>query len=432
VRSVPHRKLIENRAMTDFRETLVRRRLLVDPKDIDWSPPRDRPQWWPDDPDTRRFTEWLRAMIPAEEWSRRRLAHFFALYGAGEPFRREDIPEVPYKLDADGDRGGWYLFLAEAWIDHIRDYEPAQGSRVIPLFQRLGCHFGLLLSIKGVADRAKRILTSEMKQPDGALFELIVAVAYRRAGWEVEFIDETPDHKTPDFVVMGEAGIWSVECKRMSKSLYSRVERDQFWRRWRPAMSLIEARRLNYFYDLDFRAEVQDVPEDYLLELTHAKIRRNAALVVDDQWAVGTVNDIDLGPIQKEIKQRPVCNPSHQMFALLTGDYQPTRSYAGAMMTHAWSEHPRYVDEIEVASIARWQCSNPEALRLKSNHFRRQLVGANAQLKGWGPAVVHLGFEAMESELTEAARAPKLKDMVLNFDPQGTLLFWTYIHHFSF
>lgn len=417
----------------DYREAEARARLTIDPADIDWGPPLERSDEWPDDPDTRRFTEWLRSLLPAEEWERRRLAHFFALYGAGMPVDRERTPDLPFNLEAGEDRGGWYLFLAESWIDHISDYEPAQGSRIIPLFQMLGANFDLLMEVEGVEARARRILVGDAKAPDGALFELLVALAYKRAGWStVRFVEERRDQKTPDLIIMNGEQVWAVECKRMSKARYSQIERDLLWRLWRPVMSMVEQRRFSLYFDLTFKSEVSEVPEDYLVRLAGHALEAGGQMEVNDAFAAGRVSPIDISAVQAEVRERPVLHPSQRLFELLTGEYAPTFAYAAAMEMKAWSVNPRYIDDLSVASIIRWRSIHENAINAKARHFKRQMAEATRQLRGWGPAVLHLGHEAMEGQPAEAARRERLNAVIRDFNTQGVWLFWIMIHHFSF
>lgn len=417
----------------DYRQAEARSRLTIDPKEIDWGPPKSRPDDWPDDPAVRRFTEWLKSLIPKEEWAERRLAHFFAMYGAGMPVARERRPDLPFVFNAGEDRGGWYLFLAESWIDHIGDYEPAQGSRVIPLFQMLGAHFDLLMQIEGVEEHARRILVGDAKSPDGAVFELLVALAYKRAGWPtVRFVEERKDAKTPDLIVMSDEQVWSVECKRVSKARYSQIERDLLWRRWRPVMGMVEGLHLSLFFDVTFNVEVSEVSDEFLAELAVSALQAGGIYAFDNDIAVGRVSPIDMDSVRAEVRTRPVLQSSQRMFELLTGSYEPTFAYAAAMEMKSWSVNPRYVEDIGAGSIIRWRSIAPNALNAKARHFKRQLAEATKQLRGWGPAVLHIGHEAMEGQPAEALRHGRLKTMISEFDLKGVWLFWIMVHHFVF
>jgi hypothetical protein len=72
--------------------------------------------------------------------------------------------------------------------------------RVVPFLTRIGKELPLLLSVKGVEERAARMMLQERRQPDSSIFELLVALAYRRRGWSrVEFVPETPGRgRSPD------------------------------------------------------------------------------------------------------------------------------------------------------------------------------------------------------------------------------------------
>lgn len=402
-----------------------------DPDTWDWGPPKTRPPTWPDDPDVRRAMEWFRDLIPSAEWKTRRLAHVKKLHGA----HASPLPdELPHPFVADDDIGGWYLMLAEAFVDHIADYEPAQGSRVVPLFKVMGRDFDLLMSIEGVEERARRMLTTERGQPDGAMFELITALAYRRDGWPaVRFLQEHPGvARVPDFEVVGPQGKWTVECKRIGRSEYSRNERDQFWRLWRGAMPVIQNGKVSIFFDLDFRREVKEVPDSYLHDLSTRIIKNGAAITVDDEWATGRVSWTDLVPIQEFLKHDVVLYPSRRLSELLIGQFDRLASYAGAYICKPWRHNARYIDKLDVATIARWKCSAPASIRAKARHFLRQIADANHQLNGYGPSIIHIGLEVMEGSGVEAARRPRIMQMVRDFNPRQTDLHWIYIHYFVY
>ena len=77
------------------------------------------------------------------------------------------------------DSFGWYLFLAEALLDHIGNYDYVFGSRVVPVFQAIGRDLDLLLQVEGIETRVQRMVTKERGQPNGGLFELLVSVGYK-------------------------------------------------------------------------------------------------------------------------------------------------------------------------------------------------------------------------------------------------------------
>ena len=126
-----------------------------------FGPPPVRDGMMPDNPDLRRAVDWLKSYIEPSDWQRRRNAAFTRLYAAAYGLPAED--ERGRFFD-DSDTFGWYLFLADAFIDHPWNYEPMFGSRVVPLFAALGRDLDLLKSTVGVDERVKRLVGPERRQ----------------------------------------------------------------------------------------------------------------------------------------------------------------------------------------------------------------------------------------------------------------------------
>lgn len=119
------------------------------------------------------------------------------------------------------DSFGWYLFLAEAQLDYIENYDYVFGSRVIPIFIATGRSLHLLQDVEGLARRVQRVVSKERGQPNGGLLELLVAACYRRAGAHVAFVEEKPGQaQTHDMDVTLDGRVWAVECKRMEVGDY--------------------------------------------------------------------------------------------------------------------------------------------------------------------------------------------------------------------
>ena len=98
------------------------------------------------------------------------------------------------------DTAAWYILQAETFATDRALWTPEGTMRVVPFLTRLGKELKLLLSVKGVEERAARMMLQERRQPEGSIFEMLVALAYRRGGWNrVEFVPETPGRgRTPD------------------------------------------------------------------------------------------------------------------------------------------------------------------------------------------------------------------------------------------
>jgi hypothetical protein len=116
------------------------------------------------------------------------------------------------------------------------------GSRVVPVFAAIGRNLELLGSVGGLTERAKRLVDHERRQPNGRIFELLVAAAYRRAGGDVAFSDEAPGvSKTYDMDVKLAGRTLAVECKRMETSDYGERERARMRQLWAPASDLAQS-----------------------------------------------------------------------------------------------------------------------------------------------------------------------------------------------
>jgi hypothetical protein len=111
----------------------------------------------------------MESLVGENEWQARRDAAFIRLYGAAVGLAPDDGKGRCFD---DSDTFGWYLFLAGAFLDHVWNYEPMFGSRVVPVFAAIGRNLELLGSVNGLTKRAKRLVGHERRQPNGGIFEL--------------------------------------------------------------------------------------------------------------------------------------------------------------------------------------------------------------------------------------------------------------------
>lgn len=126
----------------------------------------------------------------------------------------EDAP-----LFNPSDTAAWYIFQARAYAQNRRDWVPEQAVRIAPVLTRIGTDLSELLRIPGAEDVARRLMNQDRSQPDDGLYELVVARAYQRHGWDVAFVPTKPGiAKTHDLNVTKGRRRWAVECKRMARS----------------------------------------------------------------------------------------------------------------------------------------------------------------------------------------------------------------------
>lgn len=393
-----------------------------------FGPPPTRGEEMPDHPDLRRCVDWLKSYLQPGEWESRRNAAFTRLYASAYGFPAED--ERGRFFD-ESDKFGWYLFLAEAFFDHPWNYEPMYGSRVVPLFAALGRDLELLNSVAGLDERVKRLVGPERRQPNGGVFELLVAAAYRRAGGEVAFRPERPGiAKTHDMDVTIGGRELAVECKRLETSDYGERERMRMRELWEPAAYIANAAERSTFGNVSFLIPVFGVPNRYL----HDKVRRwldsgSPAHVWADEVARGTMGEPDLTPLQHVLEGNEVLSASTRLQELLTGQYVRHARILQAVRTRQGMS-PRYIKACDLAILLQWQSLAPASIDAKARDVLKKLAEANSQLPDDKPGIVHIGFEAVEGDEVERARYAKILASTGNFDPKGKPLEYVYIHYF--
>jgi len=391
-------------------------------------PPDERSEDWPDEPDVRRAVNFFRDFIGEKEWKKRRNAAANRLYAAS--LGRVEEPDRGRYFD-ESDIFGWYLFLAEAFIDYAWNFEPTFGSRVVPVFKSIGRNLDLLLSVDGVEERARRLVTSERRQPNGGLFEFLVASAYRSSGARVNFVPERRGlSRTYDMDVEIGARSFAVECKRLETGQYGERERAAMRELWRASAMGLSQNEQSAFCDVHFRVPIDQVPPDYLTEKSLEWLRSDRpSLLWSDEVAYGAIGELDLDPLQKVLADHHVLASSSRMLELLSGRYVRHANYI-QMSRLKVAENPRYVRECDLAILLRWESASPEAIDAKARDITTKLSEATDQLPADRPGVVHIGFEAVEGDEVERARHRKIIEKARAFDPKGKPLEYVYCHYF--
>ncbi len=385
------------------------------------------PRGWPDDPDLRRAVDWLKGYV-GDDWPRRRLAAFARLHASA--VGDDGFDEKGQFFDT-GDTLGWYLFLGEAYLDHAWNFEPMYGSRVIPLLKAIGRSLPLIQGISGIDDRVKRLVGAEKRQPNGILFELLVAASYRRAGAVVAFRLETPgQRKTHDLDVTIGGILYAVECKRMETSGYGEQERMRMRVLWRPASELLEKMGLSVFVDVTFQIPIAEVHERYLLERTEQWLSSKLpSLLWQDEFARGTIGEMDLAPLQSVLETDDVLISGTRVLELLTGHYRRHENHIQGVR-FKYGASPRYMHECDQAIVLRWKCIAEASVNAKAKDVVAKLAQATEQLPNDRPGVVHIGLEAVEGDESEAARIARVLKSLEKFDPRDKPLEFVYVHYF--
>lgn len=168
---------------------------------------------------------WLKSLVPRRDIERRLDATREYLAKARERQRNGERAS----LFDENDTIAWYILQAETFATNRLFIAPEGVMRSVPYLSRIGKELPQMLSVKGVEERAARMMSSDKKQPDGPLLELLVGLAWKRNGWEnVEFLPEKRGGpRTPDILASKARRAWAVECKRMVPSTYAKEERSR-------------------------------------------------------------------------------------------------------------------------------------------------------------------------------------------------------------
>ncbi len=403
--------------------------LLDFPTDMFHLRPGERPLYG-DFPDLKKCVAWFKTLIADAEWTSRRaeIAKRFYQSLVGEL----DDPMGIGRFFDGRDKFGWYLFFGEAFTDHPWNYEVTFGCRVVPIFAAIGRNLDLLLKIDGFSDKAKRLFGADKSQPNGPLFEFLVAAAYARAGAKVSFRREEPGQaKTYDLDVLLKGKKWAVECKRLEAGEYTEKERLRMRELWVPAsLSLVRAGR-SCILNAAFRAELKDIPDDYFLDkaVNFSKSRR-ASASWDDGDVSAIISELDLRTLKDALEHSSWLYPGPQYTKMLTGRYERYDSLLVVQrVKHA--ANPHYIDDIDLAVAARWKSLSEISIEKRARDILGRLAEANDQLPTDIPGVTHIGFEALGDDVIEQRRFEKILSTARNFDRGKTALEYIYCHYFA-
>lgn len=381
-------------------------------------------------PYSRRAVEYFKSFMTADEWVLKRAAVAKQFYESliGE----SSDPSGKGKYFDDRDLFAWYLFLAESFTDHPWNYEVIYGCRVMPIFASIGADLDILLKIDGFKEKAARIVGPDKSQPNGPLFEILVAAAYAKAGATVSFRKEQPGQgRSYDIDVELRGKKWAIECKRMESGEYHERERLRMRELWKLPCFLLVKDKHDAILDISFKVEIKDVPEDYLLSKVRKFLGRSLSCHFwSDSVSKGSVENLDLRPIQEALNENFLLHPSPQFTRLLTGSYQRSDSMLSVMAVK-YSSSPHYIDEIGGAALCRWKSISELAIEKKARDILGKLAEANSQLPINVAGVVHIGFEALGNDEIEQRRYEKIIATARGFERGNSQLETIYCHYFA-
>jgi hypothetical protein len=340
-------------------------------------------------------------------------------------------------LSVKDDRIGWYLYLMECLLTDITKYEPIQGARIAPIFERFGIDIVILKSIEGVDAKIKKLLKKEKAQADAILFELLTALVWAKNGWNVKFIPEGGAGKTADILAIKDGDNWYVECKRLSQnSEYSIKERNK----WLKMLSGINIELLlnNLLLDVVFHVELDSLDDDFLKTELSGKLTNMAAKSIkisNDIWDI-SVSFVDMKSINDHLKYNYVKNASNQLKYLIGGTKGEDSGFSAGVNASLFSIGENMGINLYIASIANafgvsWKCDAPASIDAKARNIWNQVKTATDQIPKGHNAAIHIGLETLDGTFVEHVRFEKIRNSMSLFDVKDKKINVLYCHFFQ-
>lgn len=328
----------------------------------------------------------------------------------------------------EGDLAAWYVFQANAYAADRTDWYEPDAYRLSPVFRRIGQLLPELKTISGAEERAARLLTEGRRQPDDGIYELLVAAAYKRGGWEkVEFVPEEPGRrKTHDLNVVDGRRRWAVECKRVGRSEYAADERDHGERLAAPFHALSRAGPFSAVLEVEFKIELSEVPTEYLAGRAKGAAACSGAKQWDDEISHGRVRQVAWRDLRPVLRCDDLYFGSSRMIQLAAGSYVAEADHSVDGDWTPSSERPFHAHDVTRLSVVSWLSSSREAARRKAKHFRSMVAKAARQLPGDRPGAVHIGYELVGGNGADARRDLANRLELLSFDVGESRLRYIY------
>jgi hypothetical protein len=392
----------------------------------DWTAPRTGHDWRDDE--LMLAVAWLKSFVPHREMESRldRAKEF--LLAARERMREGISAPLFDTLDI----AAWYILQAETFATNRVFWAPEGVMRAVPYLTRIGKELPSLLTVKNVEERAARIMLTERRQPDSGIYELLVALAYRRGGWNrVEFVPETPGHgRTPDLHVFRPRSRWAIECKRLRPSSYAAREKIRGTKLAEPIHAIALETNESVVVEVKYKVELDKVPEDYLVAPVRLAIEQRSLIAWNDEIASGRVRPVNWPLARKVLAVDDVYFGGSRMIELLVGYYVHEADHSMAAKWRRSAARPAYAEAVYQASVVSWRSQSHQAVFQKARHFRRVLANAEAQLPSDRPGVIHIGIESYAGADVDFMRHFSNIFEARSFELRKSRLRWVYANYF--
>lgn len=370
------------------------------------------------------FKAFMDRMTP-EQWQQRRAAVLDHLKSRGNSPQLAEAKPIRVRED----EMSWYLFLCEQAISDPMCTDESQSQRILPFFAGLGARWQYAHRVAGIERKLDELLKEHRKQPDGLFFEVLVALAYAEAGWDVTFIEEGSG-KTPDMRVVRAGQEYIVECKRMSRTTdYSERERNQFLRLWDAGKHVLVDKGQWVWFKGTFHVDPADLPENFLRDLWQASlpIGLGERVLIDSEKATIKARLIDQDGVRRHMRDFTVKANSAMLTRVIGGDWAPENAAVTLLpllqISHVKGcEAPElgmYAEQVGFACGFTRDFDSETSIDKRAKDVKKLLSDAVEQVPRDKPSIIHLAAETMEGAEVEHRRTEKLLAGMPDFDFKG-------------
>lgn len=362
------------------------------------------------------------ARLSPDAWRTRRQQILDALKDAEQGIELEKAKPIRVQ----DDEIAWYLFLCEQALEDPLCMDVNQLARAAPFFAGIGSRWAHAARVKGIEHKIDEALHQYRNQPDGLLFEILVALSYAAKGWDVELLEQRPPAKSPDMrAVKGDRELF-IECKRLARrTSYAEKERNDFLRLWDSAKHVLVSNRQWIWFKGIFHQEVDSLPADFLAQAFERAVPIGAGetLVYDGPEATIHARLIDRAAVKRHLAEFRVKSNSPMLNRLLGGDWAPLNS-ATTIIKLAKQSHVAdcevsvlgsYIEEIDWACGFTRDFDSDISLDKKAKDVTKQLADAVKQVPDDKPSIIHIAAETMEGKDVERLRTEKVMESIPSF-----------------
>jgi hypothetical protein len=337
------------------------------------------------------------------------------------------------KLDALGaDRVASYLAQADALVRDRGAYDLVLSSRIVPFIKHIGSAVEVLRHVPGAAERAQRMLRQSTVDPNSAIFELAVAVAYCRSRFRVEFIAEAPPERRPDLRVELNGVIADVECKRLQKGDYEKAESARQGLICDQLAELIHDKRLSIHIDVTYSRPLSEIPVNYLLDRVNASLRCSIltpnGFPWEDEFGSGLIRAANLRAVQYDTAESSLYFGT-KMGRLLTGAEVSQDAYNLIGSGEPDERDVRFLERVFYCSAVTWTCAAEQSVNARARYIRSKLSEADQQLRSSSSGIVHFGMDGQRDGHTSDLRRGRNIEVVREYRADSNIK-TIHLHYF--